>query len=360
MRILVTWRRVLIVVAALGAGGLLFAWSGLFNVAASSGHWAITDWFLHWVMQNSVKTHSMHIETPDISSPALIHRAAGHFETGCVPCHGSPARRQDLTVLEATPPPPPLLNVNEKWLPHHQFWIIKHGIKYTGMPGWVALERDDEIWSMVAFLRALPSMSAERYRKLAFGDVAFMSVKGESADRLLADCARCHGRDGAGRPNDAFPLIGGQGEAYLLNTLRAYAGGDRLSGIMQSAAARGSDADLAVVARHYASQRAAVSTAPLDPALVTQGERIAREGIKGKSVPSCLSCHGAAERARNPHFPNLDGQHASFLETQLLLWQKKARGGGPYGHLMQAVADRLSEDEIAAAAHYFASRSGAR
>jgi cytochrome c553 len=203
-------------------------------------------------------------------------------------------------------------------------------------------------------------MDAERYRELAFGDVAFTSVKGDSADRLLTDCARCHGRDGVGRPNDAFPIIGGQSEAYLLDALRAYAAGERKSGIMQPAVRGGADMDLAVVARHYASQRVAVAGGPLDPALVTEGERIAREGVKDKGVPACLSCHGPAERARNPHFPNLDGQHASYLETQLRAWQKKTRGGGPYRHQMQAVADRLSEGEIAAAAHYFASRDGAR
>jgi len=360
MRIVLTFRRLLLLSAFLAVGGLAVAWSGIFNVGASGGHWKITDWFLHWAMQNSVKTHSMNIETPDLSNPGLVHRAAGHFQTGCSPCHGSPVEPQSPVMEHATPPPPGLLNVNEKWEPKHLFWIVKHGVKFTGMPAWVALERDDEIWSMVAFLRELPAMSTDRYRELAFGDVTVATINGDRADELLADCARCHGRDGAGRANDAFPIIGGQGEAYLLDALRAYSTGDRKSGIMQPAARRGGDAELAVLARYYAGQRRVTANGPLNPALVTKGERIARDGIAAKSVPSCLSCHGAAERARNPHFPNLDGQHASYLETQLLLWQKKARGGGPYGHLMQAVADRLSENEIAAAAHYFASRTGTR
>jgi cytochrome c553 len=360
MRIVLTVRRLLLLCAFLLVGGLAVTWSGIFNVGASGGHWAVTDWFLHWAMRNSVKTHSMTIETPDLSNPGLVHRAAGHFQTGCAPCHGSPGEPQNPVMEEATPPPPGLRNVNEKWEPKHLFWIVKHGIKFTGMPAWVALERDDEIWAMVAFLRELPAMNAERYRALAFGDVAVATVQGDRADELLADCARCHGRDGAGRPNDAFPLIGGQSEAYLLEALRAYSTGDRKSGIMQPAARRGGDVELAVLARHYASQRAAVANGTLDPALVTEGERIAREGIKDKGVPACLSCHGTAERARNPHFPNLDGQHASYLETQLLAWQKKTRGGGPYRQQMQTVADRLSEGEIAATAHYFASRHGAR
>jgi cytochrome c553 len=356
MRVLVTWRRLLVVVAALAAGGLLFAWSGVLNVAASSGHWRITDWFLHWVMQNSVRTQSMFVETPDLSTPGLVHRGAGHYETGCAPCHGSPSEPQNLSVVQATPPPPTLNHVNDKWEPKHLFWIVKHGIKFTGMPAWAALQRDDEIWAMVAFLREQPAMSAERYRELAFGDVKIMQVQGDRAEKLLSDCARCHGRDGAGRGNDAFPLIGGQSEAYLADALRAYAVGTRHSGIMQPAANAGSRSDLAFVASHYASQRPTVSREPLDPDLVTQGRRIAQEGIVTKGVPACLTCHGSAERQRNPRFPRLDGQHATYLIGQLSAWRKKTRGGGPYGHLMAAIADRLSADEVEAAAHYFASR----
>lgn len=200
-------------------------------------------------------------------------------------------------------------------------------------------------------------MSAERYRELAFGEIAIMPVAGDRAEILLADCARCHGRDGAGRDNDGFPLIGGQSEAYLVDALRAYATGRRHSGFMQPAARRGNDSELAVIARHYASQRPAVSKEPLDPALVTAGERIARDGIEGQGVPACATCHDRQAHRRNPRFPNLDGQHASYLAGQLTAWQKDTRGGGPYGHLMGTIAGRMTAEQVEAAAAFFASRS---
>jgi cytochrome c553 len=40
----------------------------------------------------------------------------------------------------------------------------------------------------------------------------------------------------------------------------------------------------------------------------------------------------------------------------LRAWQKETRGGGPYAHLMATIADRMSAEEIEAAAQYFASR----
>ena len=80
-----TWTRLLIL-AVLGLlGGLAFAWSGLFNVGASTGHWAITDWFLHYAMRQSVETHSGGIAAPPLDDPALIDRGAGHYASGCAP-----------------------------------------------------------------------------------------------------------------------------------------------------------------------------------------------------------------------------------------------------------------------------------
>ena len=72
-------------------GAFLFAWSGLYNVAATRGHWAVTDWFLHFAMRNSVKTQSMSVgEPPPLDDMAMIRLGLGHYQGGCAPCHGAP------------------------------------------------------------------------------------------------------------------------------------------------------------------------------------------------------------------------------------------------------------------------------
>lgn len=47
------------------------------------------------------------------------------------------------------------------------FRIVKAGVKYSAMPSWPADRRDDEMWQLVAFLRALPTMSPKTFRQLA-------------------------------------------------------------------------------------------------------------------------------------------------------------------------------------------------
>ena len=53
-----------------------------------------------------------------------------------------------------------------RWNPEELLYLVKHGIKFTGMPAWTALQRDDEVWAVVAFLRALPGMDADDYARL--------------------------------------------------------------------------------------------------------------------------------------------------------------------------------------------------
>ncbi|MGH8502377.1 MAG: c-type cytochrome [Gammaproteobacteria bacterium] len=359
------WTRLALIIAGLAAGGLLFAWSGLFNVAATTGHWALTEWFLHWTMHNSVRTHALGIEPPPLADPALVHRGAGHYAAGCVPCHGAPGEPQSPIARELTPMPPRLGQRVHEWERKHLFWIVKHGVKYTGMPAWVAQSRDDEVWAMVAFLDRLPEMTPAEYRRLAYGPVAtHQDAAGPSAGSagpppdVLSECARCHGRDGAGRHVGAFPILSGQNETYLYNTLRAYARGSRHSGMMQPAASGLDDATLRALARHYAraARRTAAPVAEsADIGRLRQGERIAKRGAPRDLVPPCVSCHGPKAGPRFAAYPRLAGQHPGYLAQQLRLYKRDARGGTAFGPIMQMIAGNLSEAQIRAVTAYYGS-----
>jgi hypothetical protein len=65
------------------------------------------------------------------------------------PCHRAPGERSNPIVDRMLLPPPLLLGVADNWSDKQRFWIVKTGLKYTGMPSWVALERDAEVWAVV-------------------------------------------------------------------------------------------------------------------------------------------------------------------------------------------------------------------
>ena len=50
--------------------------------------------------------------------------------------------------------------------PAEQFWIVKHGVKMSGMPAWGVTHDDELLWDVVAFVRQLPELTPERYEIL--------------------------------------------------------------------------------------------------------------------------------------------------------------------------------------------------
>ena len=362
-RTLLTVAALLVVVAL---GGLLVAASGIIPIKASSGHWPITAWFLNYSMSRSISTHTLGMKAPPLDEQWMVLKGAGHYETGCRPCHSSPERPIPRVAASMTPPPPFLPPAISEWEPEELFYIVKHGVKFTGMPAWPTQQRDDEVWAMVAFLQQLPELNAEEYHQLANGGV---NVQGEvvplsdltdpqeTPDLVIESCARCHGLDGQGRGTGAFPKLAGQKLEYLAASLHAFAQGERQSGIMEPIAARLSPDEIHKLAQYYGGLKPSTArpTQQSSAEAIARGEVIARQGLPNQRVPACADCHGPSEIRKNPHYPLLAGQYAEYLVLQLELFKMKHRGGTPYAHLMHPVANHLPPQAVHDVAQYYQS-----
>ncbi|GGE71607.1 c-type cytochrome [Sphingomonas prati] len=359
MTIRITWRRTLLAIVAAALLGLGIGWSGAINVGASTGHWAVTDWFLHWVMRKSVRTHAaLTVDAPATDTTGLAS-AAGHFAGQCSVCHGAPGERPSPVMQAATPPAPDLAVNARDWTDEQLFWILKHGVKFSGMPAWPVQDRDDEVRRMAAFVRRLPAMTPETYRALAYGPGGRINTGTvrQVAD-AVPDCARCHGADGQGRGPDV-PVLAGQKAAYLEAALRDYATGRRHSGVMQSAAARIDAPTMRGLATLYAAM-----PRPVVPAAATARDatgdladaaRIVGRGISSLNVPACASCHGMRGRA---DYPRLDGQKAAYLAARLHAFrgEKGVVDARKSPDIMPTIARRLPEASIDDLARYYATR----
>jgi cytochrome c553 len=229
------------------------------------------------------------------------------------------------------PEPPDLQQAVRDWSNDELFRIVRHGLKLTGMPGWTAPRRDDEVWAVVAFLRELPGMDPARYRALALGNAEPVDLDGPAIARLggageaLTRCIRCHDNENSPPTSRLVPKLAGQKLAYLATAMRFYAEGQRPSGIMQPIAAALEPYKAEEVARYYASlpaARSAPGESPLPADRVARGQIIAVSGVPQKQIPPCLACHRPDSAAL---FPNLAGQYAPYIETQLRLWQQGLR-----------------------------------
>lgn len=336
------------------SGGVLVAWSGLYSVAASKGHWLVIDRFLRFGMMNSVETHAPDVEPPPLDDADLIRLGAAHYYAGCAYCHGAPGLAMTPVAQHMLPAPPDLTSHVSLWTDQELFWLVKHGLKYTGMPGWPVQDRDDEVWAVVAFLRQMPDMTQQTYRDLALAEVEAEPQGGEEIARgnapdAVSACARCHG-DEAGPPkSELVPVLHGQPREMLENALRAYLSGERSSGIMQTAASGLSSDEVAELAVYYAGlepPRRTIDTA----ALSGHGRELAESGDPARRIPACMSCHSESAL---PVYPRLAGQNARYIANRLKAWQAGQTARTDTAAIMVPIARLLTDDDIAAVSDYF-------
>ena len=89
------------------------------------------------------------------------------------------------------PKPPALTASAKQWSPGELFWIIRNGIKMSGMPAWPD-HRDDDIWSIIAFLQKLPNMSEQDYGKLVKESMEAGGHRTPAGPETGAECAPKH------------------------------------------------------------------------------------------------------------------------------------------------------------------------
>jgi cytochrome c553 len=354
---------------ALTIGGIIFAAlmviSGVVPIKASSGHWAITAAFLDFAKTRSVSTYSWGITAPSLDDEALVLRGAGHYETACLPCHGGPGHAIPPVTNAMTPPPPALTERITRWAPEELFLIVKHGIKFTGMPAWPVQQRDDEMWAMVAFLRRMPGLDRSAYRRLVYGapdatgaQQDLPRVGEEPPPRAVRElCWRCHGVNGTGRAG-AFPSLAGQRAAYMYGSLRAFRERGRLSGVMSEIATRLSDDDMRGISVYFAGLPPREPEGSADDGSIARGRTIATGGVPERDIPACAECHGPTTLPKNPAYPKLSAQHVRYLVSQLRLLQERRRGGTANVNLMHIFVNRLQEDDIRDVASYYSALPG--
>lgn len=162
--------------------GFMFIWFGVFNVSASDKHWAITNVFLELVRDRSISARAETLTVPNLADTARIKRGASNYEAMCAQCHLAPGV-DSSELYEGLNPKPPVLYKNASFAnkPNETFWVIKNGIKMTGMPGWGHNNSDEQIWDMMALTSALDKMTATQYKKLV--DSGKHTHKGDNAHK---------------------------------------------------------------------------------------------------------------------------------------------------------------------------------
>jgi cytochrome c553 len=156
---------VAVVVLVVLAGAVLVH-SGAYYVGADEPHWSVTSWLLSQARDRSIRAHASGIAAPaGLGDPARIMVGVSHYAEHCAVCHGAPGTERGDLAERLYPRPPNLADAARIYTPGELFWIVKHGIRMTGMPAW-GDHSDDELWATVGLLEKLPGMTEQDYAKL--------------------------------------------------------------------------------------------------------------------------------------------------------------------------------------------------
>ncbi len=169
-------------------------------------------------------------------------------------------------------------------------------------------------------------------------------------------CAACHAADG-NSTQPANPILAGQHADYLfkqLNNFKPQSGkpAERPNAVMAGIAANLSVSDMRGLAAYFEDQKPRLGAAR-DPELVKLGQAIYRGGVLSKGVAACAACHGPGGAGVPAQYPRLAGQFAEYTAAQLKAFRSGERANDP-NRMMQVVAGKLSDKEIAAVAEYIA------
>lgn len=152
-----------VVVAVVVAAAVL---SGAYSVAGDAPHSGLVFSLLQTMRVRSIAAQASGIAAPDdLGDAKRIAAGASEYAEMCSQCHLAPGMEK-TEISQGLYPSAPELARGDSLTAAEQFWVVKHGIKFTAMPAWGVTHDDRLIWNMVAFVRKLPSLTPAQYKQL--------------------------------------------------------------------------------------------------------------------------------------------------------------------------------------------------
>lgn len=194
----------LVIVGAVVAAVILL--SGAYSTAATKQHFLITYRVLELGLEYSVASNAAGIVVPDLEQVADVDVGHACYREHCLQCHGAPGIARESLGMGQLPSPSSLSQSAREWPAAHLFYVTQQGVRMSGMPAWEFRISEQGLWSTVAFLKAMPSMTAVEYQQFAASNADAECPKPTTAGvysteraRLMLRqyaCDNCHVIDG--------------------------------------------------------------------------------------------------------------------------------------------------------------------
>jgi mono/diheme cytochrome c family protein len=143
--------------AVAAAGTLAFLLLGLADVRADVDTPAPLRAVMDLAVRASVRRHAP-AKSPLVAADSDLIAGGHKYLDGCAGCHGTPGRPRP--AFTGFIPPPQLPSVGPSYTEPEMYWIIKHGIRHTGMSAYGVFYKEMDMWREAAFLMRIRSLPA--------------------------------------------------------------------------------------------------------------------------------------------------------------------------------------------------------
>lgn len=146
---------------------LLVLASGVMDFSASKEAGAIESTLAPWAYERSMARRAPDGKNPFVADANALAVGMDHYRENCVICHGAPDVKP-VELAEGLNPAAPKLHTDDsqELKDGEIFYIVKNGIRMTGMPAFGPTHSDEEIWKIVAFVRHLPKLTPPEKNEL--------------------------------------------------------------------------------------------------------------------------------------------------------------------------------------------------
>ncbi len=134
---------------------------GAINIGADVKPGLIEQTIGPWARDRSVERRAPKEKNPYAGDSGAIATGLDHYRENCVMCHGAPGVAAAELSKGINPSAPSLDKEDSDKSDGELFWVVKHGIRMTAMPAFGPTHTDEEIWTLVAFIRHLPELTAQ-------------------------------------------------------------------------------------------------------------------------------------------------------------------------------------------------------
>jgi mono/diheme cytochrome c family protein len=151
---------VLTILAALG-GGYAVLRAGLIPANADAHPGPLETWAAHTSLDATLATEAPKSPNPIALTDANLIAGIDLYGQHCAICHGTAKGKASASpIAKGEYPSPPQLATDgvEDDPEGYSFWIIAHGIRWTGMPSWRGTLNDEQIWTLALFLKQMDKL----------------------------------------------------------------------------------------------------------------------------------------------------------------------------------------------------------